>query len=266
MKTIFKTLIAVAVISATGCAATPTNINAAKETPASRIVAYNAPAAGTGRLILVRDEGYTAGKCDIIAAVNGRKAATIENGEKAILYVPKGDARITAQIDCPLGGSSAKDSLIVGVLPEIPTYIRVDLSQIESGSLKLTETTADNPSFVCPDVTKRLNFTTKADFIMGMRLYNEVAASTREVARKLSVQFGKEEYNACLATQERQIKAFMNPVFAKMKAQAQSPEEKAALIDVYSKFLTVIDAGMSINEIQQMSAAFDAAVNKYELY
>lgn len=257
-----------AAFALTGCANQPTNVKTATVTPASNIYAFQAPAADTVPLTLIRDSGFVGGKCDVIASVNGRKAALIGNGEKAQLHVPAGDARISAYQDCPLGGSSAITTVNIEMVKGIETFVRVDTSDLNTNAVRLTETTVDNPSFVCktPEPKIRKAEYSKAEFIELMRFYGSYAAESRRIARKVSVTYKDEALNDCLVKEEQAIKGFTAPIFQKMKDKAASPDEKAALIDAYSKFLTVINANMSINEISTLQAPFAAAVNKYELY
>ncbi|VGQ13046.1 hypothetical protein SB5439_05133 [Klebsiella variicola] len=266
MKNALMIAVLAATAALTGCANQPTEVKTAAVTPAQNIYAFKSPSANTVSLTLIRDHGWNGSGCDVIASVNGTKAARIASAEKAVLYVPEGNALVTAHWECPLPSNPMVAKTTIELVKGLDSFVRVDTSDITIGRIALAETTTDNPSFVCRTPSISNKNMTKAEFITAMRMDSAFMSESRKIARKMSVEFRNSTLDDCLAKNETDYKAARNPVFQKLKASASSPEEKAALIDAYSKYLTVIDANMSINAITQIQADFDAAVNKYELY
>jgi hypothetical protein len=98
-----------------------------------------------------------------------------------------------------------------------------------------------------------------------MRQTADLTAILRNKARGLSVKYNDETLNSCLLKSSGDLKRVSKTPFSALKEKASGEEEKAALIDAYSKYLSVIDPTMSINQIDMIKASFSAAVNKYEL-
>lgn len=81
-----------------GCATTPIPTGQAPSVPRSRVLApdYLQPRAGYGRVIVKRDEGFSASACNTRILANGAPIAEISTGEKVVFYLPPGDQMIAA--------------------------------------------------------------------------------------------------------------------------------------------------------------------------
>lgn len=260
-------LITAGIFMLAGCSNSPVNPNEAKLASTQNIFAYKTAGADTAQVTVVRDSGMVAAGCDVITSVNGTKSLKLSSGEKGILYVPQGNASFNAEFDCPLGNGEPSPTLNIFLAKDMPVYLRVRTDQISG--VNITETTADNPSFVCPDPTKNLDRSlsgTKDAFILYMRSYSSLFESLRSSARSASVKYNNGSLQECLSKNSVQVKTKMDIAFKELRNKTKNEEEKSALIDAYSKFLTTIDPSMSINQINTLQAPFNAAVNKYELY
>ncbi len=103
MRFVVASLLALAGLLLSGCATTPTPIDAAKQAPADRVLAFQEKKdSATATLVVIRDEGYLGGGCYASVAVNGTLAARLNTGELARFYVEPGEIMLRSGWD-PLG-------------------------------------------------------------------------------------------------------------------------------------------------------------------
>lgn len=250
-----------------GCTNSPVSSQKAELTKKHNILAYKTPSDNTAKVTIVRDSGMVGGGCDTITYINGTKSLILGSGEKGVLFIPQGYASFSSKFDCPLGSGEQSPNLNVLLDKDIPAYLRVRTDQ--SSGVSMTETTADNPDFICPDPSKGLDSRVgdnKEKFVEAMRTYSIFFESLRGSARSASVRYNSGELQECLTKNSTLVKSRMDVAFKRLKSMVSNEEEKSALIDAYSKFLATIDSSMSINQINAIKASFNAAVNKYELY
>lgn len=80
---------AVAVALLAGCATSPTPSSQAKQAPASQLSAYQSkPSGAYGTLQVIRDSGHTGSLCSMAIFIDGKQAAKLDPGQKALFYLP----------------------------------------------------------------------------------------------------------------------------------------------------------------------------------
>lgn len=89
-----KIIIALCLISATGCATTATSPKKATPVPASRVFAFQNTNASNPILTVIRDTGMLGGGCYYGLYVNGERAALLNTGEKVDLHLKPGEWNI----------------------------------------------------------------------------------------------------------------------------------------------------------------------------
>lgn len=261
-----RAILILGLIGLVGCSNTPVNVGKAEQVKAEKQFAYKTPINGGAEVTFIRDSGFIGSGCDYLISINGIKGASLGAGEKVTLNLPQGDAKIQGTFECPIG-APMKTTLTLPVLSGVSSYVRINTTNT-GGAVTLEETSSDNPAFTCPLLSKSYDTSkawAKQDMINFMRQTADLTSILRNKARGLSVKYNDETLNSCLLNSSADLKRMSATPFAALKEKASSDEEKTALIDAYSKYLSVIDPTMSINQIDMIKASFSAAVNKYEL-
>ncbi|WP_122439767.1 hypothetical protein [Pseudomonas viridiflava] len=88
---------ALAVAMLAGCSSSPMSVGQAEPVPADELYAYQSkPSGESGKVTVLRDQGFVGSGCDIVVYVDGRKAAKIGTGERASFYLKPGSPSIGA--------------------------------------------------------------------------------------------------------------------------------------------------------------------------
>lgn len=82
-----------------GCATSPVLINQATQAQSDRILAFQKSMPNYARIIIIRDKGFMGGGCFYAVFIDGRLAARLDTGEKAVFYVPPGEVLLKAGHD-----------------------------------------------------------------------------------------------------------------------------------------------------------------------
>ncbi|WP_180191770.1 hypothetical protein [Pseudomonas syringae] len=85
MRILIGTL-AVALLA--GCSSSPMSVGEAEPVPSDELYAYQSkPTGESGKVTVIRDQGFVGSGCDIVVYVDGRKAAKIGTGQRATFYL-----------------------------------------------------------------------------------------------------------------------------------------------------------------------------------
>lgn len=96
---------ALAVALLAGCGTTPVSSRDAKPVPPSRILGYQSSVKDGGTVVVVRDNGWTAGGgCYVAVLVDGRVAARVGTGEMVRLQLSPGRHIVGMSGDAEGGG------------------------------------------------------------------------------------------------------------------------------------------------------------------
>lgn len=88
------------ILTLAGCATTPVTIEAAKQAPVSRLLAFQEERQSTTAILVVtRDEGFLGGGCYYSVAINGTLAARLDVGETSRFYAEPGEVLLRAGRD-----------------------------------------------------------------------------------------------------------------------------------------------------------------------
>lgn len=124
------------------CATTPVRPGAAVPVPASRMLAFEAPASGDAAVVVARDAGFMGHGCGIVVSIDGTDAAIMGAGEEATLYVAPGGHILGAHSSnkglCSIGGAAQSRTLKFSAGASQHPQFRVGL--LSSGDIAVTQT------------------------------------------------------------------------------------------------------------------------------
>jgi len=86
-----KILLVLAFIGLTGCATSAVEPGKAKPVPSDRVFLYQSPLKNGAKLTVVRDSGFLGGGCYYGFYINGKRAASLDTGERADFTLPPGE-------------------------------------------------------------------------------------------------------------------------------------------------------------------------------
>lgn len=86
----YALVLLLALLSA-GCATKPVAPSSAQPVPSDRLLAFQAPSAEAGTLIVTRDSGFLGGGCFTGLMINGQLAGRFAAEETATFHVPAGE-------------------------------------------------------------------------------------------------------------------------------------------------------------------------------
>lgn len=86
-----KLILFFALITLSGCATTAVQPGEAKPVPPERIFLYQNSASDGAKLTVVRDSGFLGGGCYYGFYINGKRAASLDAGEKVEFSLPAGE-------------------------------------------------------------------------------------------------------------------------------------------------------------------------------
>lgn len=86
-----KQLYALCFIFLSGCATTAVEPDKAKPAPSERVFLYQKPLNSGAQLTVVRDSGFLGGGCYYGFYINGKRAASLDTGERADFSLPSGE-------------------------------------------------------------------------------------------------------------------------------------------------------------------------------
>ncbi|WP_145482742.1 cupin domain-containing protein [Yersinia rohdei] len=92
-----KILMVILLLTLSGCATTAVKPSNALQAPKERIFLYQDSSADAAQLTVVRDSGFLGGGCFAAVFLNGKKAASLNPGEKVKFYLPAGEWMIGFQ-------------------------------------------------------------------------------------------------------------------------------------------------------------------------
>lgn len=91
-----------------GCATSPIPVSEARPVPADKMYALKDQGTkDSGRLTVVREDGFFGSGCDVVFYIDGQRAAKIGPGQKASFVLPAGEVN--------LGTGLAESGLCAGV-------------------------------------------------------------------------------------------------------------------------------------------------------
>ncbi|WP_157572301.1 hypothetical protein [Nevskia soli] len=100
LKMVRPTLIVCTALALSACATTPVSLDAAKQTPAERVLAFQQPPSGTpSSIVVTRDKGFLGGGCYYALLINGTLAARFDTGETAKFFMEPGEILLRAGRD-----------------------------------------------------------------------------------------------------------------------------------------------------------------------
>ncbi|CQJ05623.1 TPA: hypothetical protein ACHYPN_002474 [Yersinia enterocolitica] len=123
MKNIFMVII---LLGLSGCATTAVKPSNALQAPKERVFLYQNLLPGASQLTVVRDSGFLGGGCYAAVFLNGKKAASLNPGEKVSFYLLPGEWMIGFQ-------GEGK----VCIADELPTEQEINLKAGQSKGVRL---------------------------------------------------------------------------------------------------------------------------------
>jgi hypothetical protein len=87
MKRIALSILLTALLA--GCATVPAG-ERASAVPSDRVTAFQTPTDGDATIIVTRDTGMMGSACTLAIFIDGKQAAELEPGERAVFHVPSG--------------------------------------------------------------------------------------------------------------------------------------------------------------------------------
>lgn len=117
-----------------GCATSPIPVSEARPVPADKMYALKDQGTkDSGRLTVVREDGFFGSGCDVVFYIDGQRAAKIGPGQKASFVLPAGEVN--------LGTGLAESGLCTGVA------IKTVASNIKSGKEVIYRISWDTQGF-----------------------------------------------------------------------------------------------------------------------
>ena len=117
-----------------GCATSPIPVSEARPVPADKMYALKDQGTkDSGRLTVVREDGFFGSGCDVVFYIDGQRAAKIGPGQKASFVLPAGEVN--------LGTGLAESGLCTGAV------IKTVASNIKSGKEVIYRISWDTQGF-----------------------------------------------------------------------------------------------------------------------
>jgi hypothetical protein len=156
----------------------------------------------------------------------------------------------------------------------ILTFILFGTVNLSGCTYDVTGKGSDLHRFECPNITENMkpDVINKSDFIKNLRqmasltgLYNNIGLERLKIAQAKADQAYVEEVYACtLATRENAIK-FAEHQFQQLKSASKNEQEKTALVETYTNWITFMQNASVNNDANQDLIKFKTAANTYLL-